>query len=388
MPAGEAAGYSWVIFDVDAGARALYRYLDLDLSGTASLHVWLRWKSSGTYLTYAPLSTAAPAVYGSGVRVDLQREAPAAADETMQVCLVVLGTRCGVNAAGEVLNVNGIALHQDAESAAPYCRLLPTVSSTPNASNDGGYYVAAADFAAEDYGQRGVKLFNNSTSTYVNVIWALPAAQIAQHPYLVFDVNQADSTQQQIHLMLYDTNATTGVKNYYYWTQVSTITDPQIIDIYDLLGTTSPNQYVYFEIYLLGNNNGSALALNSFYLTANADGSVGLPAARAAHRVTFHTDGGSAEPIQLVYDGDAADAVAVPTKPGYTFAGWYADAARTVPFYFSAAIHADTTLYAKWAVDGISRAYAQISALPFSDQIAAPYPQGSAPFGSRAARSS
>lgn len=37
-----------------------------------------------------------------------------------------------------------------------------------------------------------------------------------------------------------------------------------------------------------------------------------------------------------------------PTATGYTFGGWYKDAACTTEFSFSTAVSADTTLYAKW----------------------------------------
>ena len=66
------------------------------------------------------------------------------------------------------------------------------------------------------------------------------------------------------------------------------------------------------------------------------------------YTVTFETNGGSAVTSQTVADGSKATKPADPTKEGYTFDGWYKDAALTVAFDFETAITADITLYAKW----------------------------------------
>ena len=67
--------------------------------------------------------------------------------------------------------------------------------------------------------------------------------------------------------------------------------------------------------------------------------------------VTFESNGGSAVATQTVADGDLAVAPAAPTKFGYTFDGWYSDAALTTLFAFTTPITDDTTLYADWAVN-------------------------------------
>ena len=66
------------------------------------------------------------------------------------------------------------------------------------------------------------------------------------------------------------------------------------------------------------------------------------------YTVTFETNGGSAIASQKVEDGNKATKPADPTKEGYTFEGWYKDAALTVAYDFETAITADITLYAKW----------------------------------------
>ncbi|WP_174818617.1 InlB B-repeat-containing protein, partial [Paenibacillus kobensis] len=71
------------------------------------------------------------------------------------------------------------------------------------------------------------------------------------------------------------------------------------------------------------------------------------------YTVAFNTDGGSSVASQTVnYDAKATKPAVDPTKPGYTFAGWYANSAMTVPFDFTAtSITADTTVYAKWTTN-------------------------------------
>lgn len=70
---------------------------------------------------------------------------------------------------------------------------------------------------------------------------------------------------------------------------------------------------------------------------------------KVSFNVTFQTDGGSAVTALSVLNGKTAAKPADPTKDGYAFIGWYADAACTKAFDFvTTAIGADTAVYAKW----------------------------------------
>jgi uncharacterized repeat protein (TIGR02543 family) len=73
-----------------------------------------------------------------------------------------------------------------------------------------------------------------------------------------------------------------------------------------------------------------------------------------SYNVTFNSNGGSAVTSQTVVYNTAAAEPAAPAKPGYTFAGWYSDAALTAAFTFATPITADTTLYAKWNINSYS----------------------------------
>jgi uncharacterized repeat protein (TIGR02543 family)/LPXTG-motif cell wall-anchored protein len=52
---------------------------------------------------------------------------------------------------------------------------------------------------------------------------------------------------------------------------------------------------------------------------------------------------------QTLTSGNKATAPAAPTKAGEAFAGWYSDAALTVPWDFDSSVNGNITLYAKWA---------------------------------------
>lgn len=71
-----------------------------------------------------------------------------------------------------------------------------------------------------------------------------------------------------------------------------------------------------------------------------------------SYSVSFNMNGhGDAVSDLCVQSGAAITQPAIPTATGYTFAGWYADAACTQAWNFSTPITAATTLYAKWTED-------------------------------------
>lgn len=67
--------------------------------------------------------------------------------------------------------------------------------------------------------------------------------------------------------------------------------------------------------------------------------------------VSFDTDGGTSIPAQTIRSGAKATKPADPTKAGYTFAGWYKEDTFTTVFDFTAAVSANTTVYAKFTQD-------------------------------------
>ena len=127
------------------------------------------------------------------------------------------------------------------------------------------------------------------------------------------------------------------------------------------LGSAQDSQgnWRWWVLYINGKQS-NLLAVN-YYVKAGdkiewvfGDGSVSaLP-----HTVTFNTGEGSAVDSQVVADAAKATKPADPTRDGYVFAGWYADADLKSPYDFSASVTKDLTLYAKWVkgsyvVDGV-----------------------------------
>ncbi len=67
------------------------------------------------------------------------------------------------------------------------------------------------------------------------------------------------------------------------------------------------------------------------------------------YTATFDTDGGSLISDQLVNYQSLVKSPTDPIKSGYTFAGWYSDAARTTLYDWNTAITDNITLYGKWS---------------------------------------
>lgn len=69
------------------------------------------------------------------------------------------------------------------------------------------------------------------------------------------------------------------------------------------------------------------------------------------HTVSFDVQGhGTAPESQTVNDGETATEPTAPTAEGWTFGGWYTDAACTAEYDFATPVTVNLTLYAKWTV--------------------------------------
>ena len=85
---------------------------------------------------------------------------------------------------------------------------------------------------------------------------------------------------------------------------------------------------------------------NLYY--ANDSGVLFSLAGAESWKVTFDSCGGSAVNAAFVAKGRALARPADPTRDGFVFDGWYADAAYEQAWDFATAPSADMTLYAKW----------------------------------------
>ena len=68
----------------------------------------------------------------------------------------------------------------------------------------------------------------------------------------------------------------------------------------------------------------------------------------AGMKVSFNTGEGSKVDFQTTAANGSVTKPADPTREGYTFGGWYTDAACTKAYDFATAVTSDLTLYAKW----------------------------------------
>ena len=76
-----------------------------------------------------------------------------------------------------------------------------------------------------------------------------------------------------------------------------------------------------------------------------------------SYTISFNSNGGSAvAPISREY-GAAITAPINPTKSGYTFVGWYTDAALTQAYTFGRMPNESITLYAKWEIATLTITY-------------------------------
>ena len=91
-------------------------------------------------------------------------------------------------------------------------------------------------------------------------------------------------------------------------------------------------------------------AVDKFSIGMNSTGEAQLGIKRT---LTFHANGhGTAPKAQTVADGCKATEPDALTETGWTFGGWYRDAACTTAWSFdSDTVSGDTTLYAKWTIN-------------------------------------
>ncbi|MCD1259884.1 S-layer homology domain-containing protein [Paenibacillus athensensis] len=92
-----------------------------------------------------------------------------------------------------------------------------------------------------------------------------------------------------------------------------------------------------------------------YAIVTNGSGSDVQSVATSAAKVTvnalirFESNGGTAVDNQAVAAGGTIAPPVSPTKPGYTFAGWYDDSGLTHAFDFDTVVSDSLQLYAKWA---------------------------------------
>lgn len=110
---------------------------------------------------------------------------------------------------------------------------------------------------------------------------------------------------------------------------------------------------VSLSSYDKGNIKFSTTALSS--ITITYDGTnvcVQVVPNISTYTVTFDANGHGTAPVaQKINRGENASEPTAPTASGYTFGGWYTDAACTHEYDFNSIVNEDITLYANWTAD-------------------------------------
>ncbi|MDR2712586.1 MAG: InlB B-repeat-containing protein, partial [Clostridiales bacterium] len=161
----------------------------------------------------------------------------------------------------------------------------------------------------------------------------------------------------------FDTQVNSKLDLYAKWDPVSTIT--YTVTFHPDGGTPEPAPTIVFEGTLVApppTMTKSGFSFGGWYDNAALSGSTynfGTPVAAdldlyakwiPVYTVTFHPDGGTPAPAaQPVIEGEKATAPPAMTKTGFTFGGWYDNAAFSGSVYdFNTSVTANLDLYAKW----------------------------------------
>ena len=148
--------------------------------------------------------------------------------------------------------------------------------------------------------------------------------------YVYFTLNGADTKD------FVNYSAGGGVYRY-------TLGDAEATQIYDAAG-----HYQYCDSPVIADASG-----NLYYI--NDSGTLFKLGAVESWTVAFDSNGGSACDTKFVATADGKLVKpADPTRDGYTFGGWYTDAACTQAYDFSTPVTADLTLYAKWTKNAVN----------------------------------
>ena len=78
------------------------------------------------------------------------------------------------------------------------------------------------------------------------------------------------------------------------------------------------------------------------------------PKVEEGHWITFESNGGTYVAPEFFANGSSAEAPEAPTRPGYTFAGWYLDNDTFAQAADFNKITSETTVYAKWTAENTS----------------------------------
>lgn len=91
--------------------------------------------------------------------------------------------------------------------------------------------------------------------------------------------------------------------------------------------------------------------VTDFTITKNVDL---YPILESAYWITYDSNGGTYTAAEFFRVGSNTEAPAEPTRPGYTFEGWYTDVGLTQLYTFGSPLSAGIMLYAKWGENEVN----------------------------------
>ena len=317
---GTATGGAMVCIDIATGKIVWSDVTTKTGSSTGEGYYWAGAAASGSDLVIGDESGCVKLIDGKSGKV---KSSVSLSGNPVRATIVSAGTEDGNPAflavGRQPATLYKIVREGDTLRIVGSCAFANTSTSTPAVAN-GKAYIGGSDasnngqFTVIDLASMTVeKSFDMGKSA---VVKASPIASVqAGGVYVYFTCNKTPGA-------LYCFNQSTG----------------EVAEIY----TPSGSNANYCTASVIADARG-----NLYY--TNDSGTLFALKAAPGYTVTFDTRGGSTVPSAMTAQNKTMVAPANPERAGFTFAGWYKDAACTQAWDFAKdVVTADMTLYAKW----------------------------------------
>lgn len=321
---GTAAGGAMVCIDIATGKVVWSQVTTKTGSSTGEGYYWAGAAASGSDLVIGDESGCVKLIDGKSGKV---KSSVSLFGNPVRATIVSAGTEDGNPAflavGRQPATLYKIVREGDALRIAGSCAFANTSTSTPAVAN-GKAYIGGSD--ASNNGQFTVIDLASMTveksfdmGKYAEVKASPIASVQAGGVYVYFTCNKTPGA-------LYCFNQSTG----------------EVAEIY----TPSGSNANYCTASVIADAKG-----NLYY--TNDSGTLFALKAVPGFTVSFDARGGSAVPSALTAQNKTMVAPANPERAGFTFVGWYKDAACTQAWDFAKdVVTADMTLYAKWSAVG------------------------------------
>lgn len=321
---GTAAGGAMVCIDIATGKVVWSQVTTKTGSSTGEGYYWAGAAASGSDLVIGDESGCVKLIDGKSGKV---KSSVSLSGNPVRATIVSAGTEDGNPAflavGRQPATLYKIVREGDTLRIASSCAFANTSTSTPAVAN-GKAYIGGSD--ASNNGQFTVIDLASMTveksfdmGKYAEVKASPIASVQAGGVYVYFTCNKTPGA-------LYCFNQSTG----------------EVAEIY----TPSGSNANYCTASVIADAKG-----NLYY--TNDSGTLFALKAVPGFTVSFDARGGSAVPSALTAQNKTMVAPANPERAGFTFVGWYKDAACTQAWDFAKdVVTADMTLYAKWSAVG------------------------------------